>query len=59
MSDKQIIRARLALWPGEQYACAWPMDSDEEERLWLLDSSGRIAATFWRYRFGRFPVPRP
>lgn len=26
---------RLTLWPGERYACAWPMDPDEEERFWL------------------------
>ena len=50
--DRQIIRARLTLWPGEQYACAWPLDPDEEERFWLLDQAGQIAATFRRYRFG-------
>ena len=54
MSDRQIIRARLAMWPGERYACAWPLNPDEEERFWLLDPAGRIAATFWRYRYGMF-----
>lgn len=54
MTDRarQIIRARLAPWPGEQYACAWPLDPDEEERFWLLGNDGQIAATFRRYRFG-------
>jgi hypothetical protein len=52
--NRQIIRARLTLWPGEQYACAWPMDPDEEERFWLLGHDGQIAATFWRYRVGMF-----
>lgn len=52
MTDRQIIRARITFWPGERYACAWPLDPDEEERFWLLDDQGRIVATFWRYRFG-------
>lgn len=56
--DTQIIRARIAYWPGERYACAWPMDPDEEERFWLLDQQGQIVATFRRYRLGRFPRPR-
>lgn len=50
--ERQIIRARIAFWPGERLACAWPMDPDEDERFWLLRPDGRIAATFWRYRFG-------
>lgn len=54
MTDKPIVRARIAYWPGEQFACAWPTDPDEEERFWLLDQRGQIVATFWRYTFGMF-----
>lgn len=55
MTDhRHIVRARLAFWPGEQYACAWPIDPDEEERFWLLDRDGQPKAVFWRYYVGMF-----
>ncbi len=57
--DRRLVRARLAYWPGDRFACAWPTDPEEAERFWLLGPDGRVVATFWRYEAGRgVPAPR-
>lgn len=59
-SDRQTIHARLAHWPGERYACAWPTDPEQgRQRFWLFNADGERVATFHRYEIGRgWPNPR-
>ena len=52
--DHQIIRARVTFWPGEQLACVWPCDPEEDERVWLVDRAGRPVGVLVPFTYGMF-----